>query len=102
MAMTTAMRGWNCSAAAWSTAVFLPIAASIPTHGRVSAFGIGIDRLAMLKYGMDDLRAFFDGDLRWLSHYGFGALNVPTLSGGFRHEDHPRMAEGASRHRRDR
>jgi phenylalanyl-tRNA synthetase alpha chain len=46
------------------------------------AFGIGIDRLAMLKYGMDDLRAFFDGDLRWLSHYGFGALNVPTLSGG--------------------
>ena len=46
------------------------------------AFGIGIDRLAMLKYGMDDLRAFFDGDLRWLSHYGFGALSVPTLSGG--------------------
>ena len=36
----------------------------------------------MLKYGMDDLRAFFDGDLRWLSHYGFGALSVPTLSGG--------------------
>ena len=46
------------------------------------AFGVGVDRLAMLKYGMDDLRAFFDGDLRWLSHYGFGALTVPTLSGG--------------------
>ncbi len=46
------------------------------------AFGCGIDRLAMLKYGMDDLRAFFDGDLRWLSHYGFAALDVPTLSGG--------------------
>ena len=46
------------------------------------AFGVGVDRLAMLKYGMDDLRAFFDGDLRWLSHYGFGALSVPTLSGG--------------------
>lgn len=46
------------------------------------AFGVGVDRLAMLKYGMDDLRAFFDGDLRWLAHYGFGALNVPTLSGG--------------------
>jgi phenylalanyl-tRNA synthetase alpha chain len=46
------------------------------------AFGTGVDRLAMLKYGMDDLRAFFDGDLRWLSHYGFGALDVPTLSGG--------------------
>jgi phenylalanyl-tRNA synthetase alpha chain len=46
------------------------------------AFGVGVDRLAMLKYGMDDLRAFFDGDLRWLGHYGFGALDVPTLSGG--------------------
>ena len=46
------------------------------------AFGVGVDRLAMLKYGMDDLRAFFDGDLRWLSHYGFSALSVPTLSGG--------------------
>jgi phenylalanyl-tRNA synthetase alpha chain len=46
------------------------------------AFGTGVDRLAMLKYGMDDLRAFFDGDLRWLAHYGFGALDVPTLSGG--------------------
>ncbi len=46
------------------------------------AFGCGIDRLAMLKYGMDDLRAFFDGDIRWLKHYGFSAFDVPTLSGG--------------------
>jgi phenylalanyl-tRNA synthetase alpha chain len=46
------------------------------------AFGCGIDRLAMLKYGLDDLRAFFDGDIRWLKHYGFRALDVPTLSGG--------------------
>jgi phenylalanyl-tRNA synthetase alpha chain len=46
------------------------------------AFGTGVDRLAMLKYGIDDLRAFFDGDLRWLKHYGFRALDVPTLSGG--------------------
>jgi phenylalanyl-tRNA synthetase alpha chain len=46
------------------------------------AFGTGVDRLAMLKYGMDDLRAFFDGDNRWLQHYGFNALDVPTLSGG--------------------
>jgi phenylalanyl-tRNA synthetase alpha chain len=46
------------------------------------AFGTGVDRLAMLKYGMDDLRPFFDGDVRWLKHYGFGALDVPTLSGG--------------------
>ncbi len=46
------------------------------------AFGTGVDRLAMLKYGMDDLRAFFDSDNRWLQHYGFNALDVPTLSGG--------------------
>ena len=46
------------------------------------AFGCGIDRLAMLKYGIDDLRAMFDGDLRWLRHYGFAALDVPTLAGG--------------------
>jgi len=46
------------------------------------AFGIGIDRLAMLKYGIPDLRAFFESDLRWLRHYGFSALQVPTLHGG--------------------
>ena len=46
------------------------------------AFGVGVDRLAMLKYGMSDLRAFFDGDIRWLRHYGFSALDMPTLSGG--------------------
>ncbi len=46
------------------------------------AFGVGVDRLAMLKYGMDDLRAFFDGDVRWLGHYGFSAFDQPTLSGG--------------------
>jgi phenylalanyl-tRNA synthetase alpha chain len=53
-----------------------------PDEWQGFAFGCGIDRLAMLKYGMDDLRAFFDGDLRWLKHYGFAALDVPTLSGG--------------------
>ncbi|HEX8062678.1 MAG TPA: phenylalanine--tRNA ligase subunit alpha [Allosphingosinicella sp.] len=53
-----------------------------PEEWQGFAFGAGIDRLAMLKYGMDDLRAFFDGDLRWLKHYGFAALDVPTLSGG--------------------
>ena len=46
------------------------------------AFGLGIDRLAMLKYGIPDLRAFFDSDLRWLKHYGFSPLDVPTLRGG--------------------
>jgi phenylalanyl-tRNA synthetase alpha chain len=53
-----------------------------PNEWQGFAFGCGIDRLAMLKYGMDDLRAFFDGDTRWLKHYGFRALDVPTLSGG--------------------
>lgn len=46
------------------------------------AFGMGIDRMAMLKYGIPDLRAFFSGDLRWLRHYGFSMLDVPTLAGG--------------------
>ncbi len=53
-----------------------------PDEWQGFAFGTGVDRLAMLKYGMDDLRAFFDGDVRWLAHYGFSALDVPTLSGG--------------------
>jgi phenylalanyl-tRNA synthetase alpha chain len=53
-----------------------------PDEWQGFAFGTGVDRLAMLKYGMDDLRAFFDGDIRWLKHYGFQALDVPTLSGG--------------------
>jgi phenylalanyl-tRNA synthetase alpha chain len=46
------------------------------------AFGMGIDRIAMLKYGMPDLRAFFESDLRWLKHYGFVPLDVPTLQAG--------------------
>ena len=53
-----------------------------PAEYQGFAFGCGIDRLAMLKYGMNDLRAFFDGDVRWLRHYGFSALDVPTLSAG--------------------
>ena len=46
------------------------------------AWGMGIDRIAMLKYGMSDLRQLFDGDVRWLNHYGFRPLDVPTLAGG--------------------
>ena len=46
------------------------------------AFGMGIDRIAMLKYGIPDLRAFFDSDLRWLRHYGFAALDKPGLVSG--------------------
>ncbi len=46
------------------------------------AFGLGIDRLAMLKYGIPDLRPFFDSDIRWLKHFGFQALDIPTLDGG--------------------
>ncbi len=50
-----------------------------PSQWQGFAFGCGIDRLAMLKYGIPDLRAFFDSDLRWLRHYGFGALEAPSL-----------------------
>ncbi|MET0545501.1 MAG: phenylalanine--tRNA ligase subunit alpha [Caulobacterales bacterium] len=46
------------------------------------AFGVGVDRLAMLKYGMPDLRDFFAADMRWLQHYGFNPLMVPSLAGG--------------------
>ena len=46
------------------------------------AFGFGLDRMAMLKYGAPDLRPFFDSDLRWLRHFGFAALDLPTLDGG--------------------
>jgi phenylalanyl-tRNA synthetase alpha chain len=46
------------------------------------AWGMGIDRIAMLKYGMSDLRQLFDGDVRWLTHYGFKPLDLPTLAGG--------------------
>jgi phenylalanyl-tRNA synthetase alpha chain len=53
-----------------------------PDEWQGFAFGTGVDRLAMLKYGMSDLRAFFDSDLRWLKHYGFRFLDVPTLSAG--------------------
>jgi phenylalanyl-tRNA synthetase alpha chain len=53
-----------------------------PARYQGFAFGLGIDRLAMLKYGMPDLRAFFAGDLRWLKHYGFPPLAIPTLAAG--------------------
>jgi len=53
-----------------------------PKEWQGFAFGVGVDRLAMLKYGMDDLRAFFDGDVRWLEHYGFRHLDQPALSTG--------------------
>ncbi len=46
------------------------------------AFGFGLDRMAMLKYGIPDIRSFFESDLRWLKHYGFAALEIPTLDGG--------------------
>jgi phenylalanyl-tRNA synthetase alpha chain len=53
-----------------------------PDEWQGFAFGMGIDRLAMLKYGIPDLRAFFDSDLRWLRHYGFAALDMPTAHAG--------------------
>jgi phenylalanyl-tRNA synthetase alpha chain len=46
------------------------------------AFGVGIERLAMLKYGISDLRTFYDNDLRWLKHFGFIPLDIPSISGG--------------------
>jgi len=53
-----------------------------PDEHQGFAWGVGIDRIAMLKYGMPDLRAFFEADQRWLAHYGFRPLDFPTLTGG--------------------
>jgi phenylalanyl-tRNA synthetase alpha chain len=53
-----------------------------PEEWQGFAFGTGVDRLAMLKYGMTDLRAFFDGDVRWLKHHGFSAFDLPSISAG--------------------
>ena len=53
-----------------------------PNEYQGFAFGMGVDRLAMLKYGMPDLRPYFESDVRWLSHYGFTPWLLPSLSGG--------------------
>lgn len=53
-----------------------------PDQWQGFAFGMGIDRMAMLKYGIPDLRAFFDSDLRWLRHFGFSALDAPSIHAG--------------------
>ncbi len=53
-----------------------------PAEWQGFAFGMGIDRIAMLKYGIPDLRAFFDSDLRWLRHYGFAPLDMPSTHAG--------------------
>jgi phenylalanyl-tRNA synthetase alpha chain len=53
-----------------------------PTQYQGFAFGMGVDRIAMLKYGIPDLRTFFDADLRWLKHYGFAPLAVPSMVRG--------------------
>src|SRR6185295_5675429 len=50
-----------------------------PKEWQGFAFGMGVERLAMLKYGIPDLRTFFESDVRWLKHYGFDAFHIPTL-----------------------
>lgn len=53
-----------------------------PAEYQGFAFGVGIERIAMLKYGISDLRTFFDPDIRWLDHYGFNSIDIPNLVGG--------------------
>jgi len=55
-----------------------------PAEYQGFAFGMGIERIAMLKYGIPDLRTFYESDLRWLRHYGFAALDQPSLITGAR------------------
>src|SRR3546814_10974129 len=72
-----------------------------PNEYQGFAFGMGIERIAMLKYGFPDLRIFYETDLRWMKHYGFVPLEVPSMVRGMqRHEVHARLAEGPSRHHR--
>ena len=77
-----AATGSKSSAAAWSIPMSSATAGLDPDVYQGFAWGMGIDRIAMLKYGMPDLRAFFDADKRWLDHYGFRPLDLPTLFGG--------------------
>jgi phenylalanyl-tRNA synthetase alpha chain len=53
-----------------------------PAEWQGFAFGMGIERITMLKYGIPDLRTFYEADLRWLRHYGFVALDLPSMTGG--------------------
>ncbi|MBI3708359.1 MAG: phenylalanine--tRNA ligase subunit alpha [Proteobacteria bacterium] len=53
-----------------------------PAEYQGFAFGMGIERAAMLKYGIPDLRTFYEADLRWLKHYGFLPLEMPSMVGG--------------------
>jgi phenylalanyl-tRNA synthetase alpha chain len=52
-----------------------------PNEWQGFAFGVGVERLAMLKYNIPDLRTFFEGDQRWQKHYGFSAMNIPGVFG---------------------
>jgi len=61
----------------------LKMAGIDPTEYRGFAFGMGIERLAMLKYGINDLRQFFESDSRFLKHYSFGSIDIPKLSSGW-------------------
>ena len=79
-ASARATTGWRSWAAAWCTPTCCAICGLDPDEYQGFAWGMGIDRIAMLKYGMPDLRAFFDADVRWLSHYGFRPLDMPTLT----------------------
>ena len=53
-----------------------------PNEYQGDAFGVGLERLAMLNYGISDLRTFYDNDLRWLKHFGFVPLDIPSIPGG--------------------
>ena len=53
-----------------------------PSRYQGFAFGLGVERVTMLKYGIPDLRTFYDSDLRWLRHYGFRALDMPSVTAG--------------------
>ncbi len=74
--------GWRSWAAAWCIRACWPIAGSIRREWQGFAFGMGVERVTMLKHGMADLRPFYESDRRWLRHYGFNPLLPAALHEG--------------------
>jgi phenylalanyl-tRNA synthetase alpha chain len=76
------MTGWRFSAAGWCIPTCCVNCNIDPEVYQGFAFGMGVDRLAMLKYGMNDLRPYFEADVEWIKHYGFKPWLLPTVTGG--------------------
>ena len=83
LVLTDGAGAWaRCEVAATGKQRLVDTGGLDPDEYQGFAWGMGLDRIAMLKYGMPDLRDFFNADVRWMNHYGFRPLDMPTLFGG--------------------